>query len=255
MGRLSGKVAIVTGGASGIGEGIARRFVTESARVVVADLDEGRGQALARELGADSSYVRVDVTKSADVEAMVAHADACFGRIDILVNNAGVVRDPQSIVETSERDFDFVVAVDLKGVWLATKHALPALVASGGSIINISSTSGILGMAYMTPYGAAKGGVIQLTRHLAKECGPDGVRANCICPGTTVTPLTLRRRQPKTEAEIRADFGRLNPLGRAGEPEDIAYCAVWLGSDESRFVSGQVIAIDGGMTATIPQDI
>lgn len=255
MRRLSGKVAIVTGGASGIGEGIVRRFVAEDACVVIADRDKERGESIANELGEAVSFVDVDVTKATDMQAMANHALSRFGRINILVNNAGVVSDPRRLLDTSEEDFDLVVAVDLKGVWLATKHTLPALMESSGSIINISSTSGVLGMAYMTPYGAAKGGVIQLTRHLAKECGPDGVRANCICPGTTITPLTLRRRQPKTEAEVRADFRRLNPLGRAGVPDDMAYCAVWLGSDESRYVSGQIIAIDGGMTATIPQDI
>ncbi len=255
MGRLSGKVAIITGGASGIGEGIARRFAAEDARVVIADLDESRGARLAKELGEAAFMVGADVTKASDMRSMAEQAMRRWGRVDILVNNAGIVRDPQPMLETSEEDFDLVVAVDLKGVWLATKHTLPALVASEGSIINISSTSGVLGMAYMTPYGAAKGGVIQLTRHLAKECGPQGVRANCICPGPTITPLTLRRRHPKTEAEIRTAFARLNPLGRAGVPDDMAYCAVWLGSDESRYVSGQIISIDGGMSATIPQDI
>ncbi len=249
MGRLNGKVAIVTGGASGIGEGIARMYVKEGARVAIADIQDEEGRRVASELGEACFYAHVDVSRSAELKQLVAETVSRFGRLDVMVNNAGVLYQGKTIVDHSEEDFDRTYGVNLKGVWLGMKHAIPALQKGGGAIINVASIAAVMGNAGQSAYGATKGGVVQLTRHCAAETAASRIRVNCISPGSVVTAMSLQQRPGKTLEQVLADAAGRNPLGRAGRPEDIAYAAVWLGSDESAFITGQNIVIDGGVTS------
>lgn len=254
-GRLDGRVAVITGGASGMGEATARLFVREGARVVIGDVQKESGEAVAASLGADhASFVAVDVAASEDVRGLVKHAVDRFGRLDVMYNNAGIGGGEGSIVDCPEERFDRIIAVDLKAVWLGMKHALPYLIANGGgSIITTASVSAFMGMQGQGAYGAAKGGVVQLTRVCAVEYAAQGVRANCICPGGTATPLlwanpaSTIRSDPET---VKANLANLQPIRRAGLPEDIANAALWLASDESSFVTGQAIIVDGGWMAS-----
>jgi NAD(P)-dependent dehydrogenase (short-subunit alcohol dehydrogenase family) len=253
MNRLNEKVAIVTGGASGIGASIVRRFLEEGAKVVVADIGaETSSDEVRNRFGDRSIFLKTDVRQGQDLDAVVQFARAKFGKLNIFVNNAGIVRSGTKIAEMPEADFDDVVAVDLKGVWLGTKFAIPALLQSGGgSIINIASIAGLRGIKCQSSYGASKGGVVQLTRHTAIEYAEQGIRVNCICPGAVLTPTFERRRAGKDAAQIEGDVAQRNPSRRVGRPDDIAHGAVWLASDESSFVTGQIIAIDGGATSSV----
>ena len=254
MGRLDGKVAVITGGASGMGEATAHRFVEEGARIVICDLQVEKGEALARKLGADCTFVRADVSSSEDVRGLVRTAIDRHGRLDVMYNNAGIGGGEGSIVDCSEETFDRIIAVDLKAVWLGMKHALPYLISNGGgSIITTASVSGFMGMPGQGAYGSAKGGVIQLTRVCAIENAQHQVRANCICPGGILTPLLYANPAlptPRDPEDTRKMLERAQPLPRAGMPEDIANAALWLASDDSSFVTGQAIIVDGGWTAS-----
>ena len=254
MGRLDGKVAIITGGASGMGEATARLFVKEGARLVIGDVQQEKGEALARSLGAACAFARVDVSSSEDVRALVRTAVDRFGRVDIMYNNAGIGGGEGSILDCTEETFDRIIAVDLKAVWLGMKHALPYLIAAGGgSIITTASVSAFMGMPGQGAYGSAKGGAVQLTRVCAIENADKGVRANCICPGGTLTPLLWANPASSIHVdpeELRGRLANLQPIPRAGLPEDIANAALWLASDESSFVTGQAIVVDGGWMAS-----
>jgi NAD(P)-dependent dehydrogenase (short-subunit alcohol dehydrogenase family) len=251
MGRLDGKVAIITGGASGIGKAAAQIFAREGARVVIADLQDDEGRRVADGIGADCLYVRTDVSRTADVENLVSKAVAKFGRLDIMFNNAGIVVVGPTIVDLPEADFDRMIAINLKGVWLGMKHAIPAMLKSGGgAIVNTASTSGLLGYVGQSGYGASKGGVINLTRHCAVEFAGQGIRVNCICPGATVTPMGQKNRPGMSLEEMKARNADSNPLRRTGMPEDIANAALYLASDEAAHVTGQIMAVDGGLTAS-----
>lgn len=254
MGRLDGKVAIITGGASGMGEATTKLFVTEGARVVIGDLQREKAQALADSLGDDCVAVEADVSSSEDVQALVRTAVSEFGGLDVMYNNAGIGGGEGPIHECSEETFDRIIAVDLKAVWLGMKHALPQLMArGGGSIITTASISGLVGMPGQGAYGSAKGGVLQLTRVCAIEYAEHGIRANCICPGGILTPLLWNNPalpQPRDPAELEQSLAMAQPIRRAGQPEDIANAALWLASDESSFVTGQQIVVDGGWTAS-----
>lgn len=250
MGRMNGKVAIVTGGASGIGEAVARMFVKEGAHVAIADIQDALGGRIASELGDACFYSHVDVSQSADLKKLVADTVSRFGKLDVIVNNAGILYQGKTIVDHSEEDFDRTYGVNLKGVWLGMKHAIPAMEKSGGgSIISISSIAAVMGNAGQSAYGATKGGVVQLTRHCAAETASKRIRVNCISPGTVVTAMSLQQRPGKTMAQILAEASGRNPLGHAGVPQDIAYAALWLACDESAYITGQNIVIDGGVTA------
>lgn len=252
MGRLEGKVAIVTGGASGIGEAAVRLFVAEGARVVLADVQDDLGHRVEESVGGNCRYVRTDVSRAADVEATVEAAISTFGKLDTVFNNAAVIQTGPSITDASEDDFDRTIAVDLKGVWLGMKYAARAMMASGGgAIVNTGSTSALVGFMGQPAYGAAKGGVVSLTRHAAVDLARHRIRVNCICPGGILTPLVFQRRPGIPEADVEREFASRNPLQRAGRPIDIARAALWLVSDDSAHVTGQVIAIDGGTTASI----
>lgn len=255
MPELDGKVALITGGASGIGEGAVRRFVAAGARVVIADVQDGRGQKLAEELGTATSFRHTDVGQETDVQAAIAHAVDKFGKLDCMVNNAGFGGVSGPIEDTDMDGYDATMAVLLRGVVLGMKHAAKVMKAQGsGSIISTASVAG-LGVGYGPHvYSAAKAAVIHLTRSVANELGENGVRVNCICPGFIVTPIFLGGVQLPDEqlqqalGGIAGFAGQAQPIGRAGMPLDIAEAMLWLASDASSFVTGHALVVDGGLT-------
>jgi NAD(P)-dependent dehydrogenase (short-subunit alcohol dehydrogenase family) len=254
MGRLSGKVAIITGGASGMGEAASRLFVQEGANIVIGDLQEQKAIALAAGLGNAAVAKRVDVSRADDVRLLVDTALTKFGRLDVMFNNAGIGGGEGFIHETPEEVFDRIVAVDLKAVWLGIKYAVPAMLRKGrGSIVNTASVSALMGIKYQGAYGAAKGGVVQLTRVAAIEYAEHGIRVNAILPGGVLTPLVYANpafAQPLDPQVMEAQLAQVQPIRRAGMPVDIANAALWLASDESSFVTGASIVVDGGWTAS-----
>ncbi|HUV54243.1 MAG TPA: glucose 1-dehydrogenase [Candidatus Krumholzibacteriaceae bacterium] len=253
MGRLDDKVAVITGGASGIGEASVRLFAAEGAEVVVADIQDERGGRLASELGAE--YVHTDVTLEADVEAAVSHAVDVFGRLDCMFNNAGIAGAVGPIESVTVEAFDRTVAVLLRGVFLGIKHAAPVMRAQGGgSIINTASVAAVRTGYGNHVYSAAKAGVVQLTRSVAMELGEDNVRVNCVLPGFIPTPMIARARGvPLGEADGKLDviaeaFREAQPIRRPGHPDDVAKAALWLASDDSSFVNGHALVVDGGVS-------
>ena len=250
--RLQDKVSIITGAGSGMGRTAALLFAAHGAKVVVAEFSEAAGAEtvrLVREAGGEASFVRADVSKEADAKAMVDHAVATYGRLDVLYNNAGVMPEADHSVTDTEVDvWDQVMAVNVRGVFLGCKYAIPQMVAGGGgSIINIASFVALLGCSVpQDAYTASKGALLALTRSLAVQFGPRGVRTNDICPGPIETPL-LMDWLLKDEAAKQLRLAR-NPTGRFGKPEEIAYMAVYLGSDESRFTNGAQLVVDGGIS-------
>jgi len=255
VGRLDGKIAIITGGASGIGEATTRLFVEEGARVVVADVLDERGRHLADELGESARFRHTDVSREVDVEALIDDTLEEFGRLDCLFNNAGI-GGPRGPIESIPLDgFEKVVGVLFRGTFLGMKHAAPAMKRQGsGSIINNASTAGLQSGFGPHVYSAAKAAIIQLTRSVAAELGESGVRVNCICPGYIATPIFGRGRGvPEAEIDrtvelVKLVFASLQPIGRTGLPEDIARAALWLASDDSSFVNGHALVVDGGVT-------
>jgi NAD(P)-dependent dehydrogenase (short-subunit alcohol dehydrogenase family) len=250
MGRLDGKVALISGGARGQGAAEAKLFAREGAHVVFGDVldEEGRQvEAEIRTAGGDATYVHLDVTSEDHWRAAVALAEHTYRRLNILVNNAGIVIR-KSIEETTEDDLDRILAVNLKGVFLGTKHAIPAMRrAGGGSIINISSTAGLVGNPYgSSAYTATKGAVRLFTKATAMQHAKDNIRCNSVHPGPIDTAMI---RDTLAEPALREE--RLNriPLRRIGRPEDVAYGVLYLASDESSFVTGSELVIDGGTTA------
>ena len=248
--RLAGKVALISGGARGIGAATARLFAQEGARVVVGDVLDPEGRALEAELtgrGGQAAFVPLDVTREPDWERAVAAAMSRFGKLDVLVNNAGI-GGAGRVEDTTLEEWHRVMEVNATGVFLGTKAAIPALRRTGGgAIVNISSQLGLVGMDDSSPqYQASKGAVRLLTKHTALQYAKEGIRANSVHPGPIVTPMTERRRADPT---IRARMVSRIPLGRYGEAEEIAYGVLYLASDESRFVTGSELVIDGGWTA------
>jgi NAD(P)-dependent dehydrogenase (short-subunit alcohol dehydrogenase family) len=250
-GRLEGKVAVITGGASGIGAGTARRFLSEGARVVVADLQVDSGKQLAGELGERARFVEADVAVEEDVAGAVDRAVAEFGRLDCMFNNAGILGIVGPIAETPVEAWDRTVAVLLRSVFLGMKHAARVMVPQGsGVILSTASTAGLLGGFGPHAYTACKHAVVGLTKSVAGELALHGVRVNAIAPGKTVTPmlamaLTGDASQLETTAEV---VGSTSALGIAGEPADIANAALYLASDESRYVTGTCLVVDAGQT-------
>jgi NAD(P)-dependent dehydrogenase (short-subunit alcohol dehydrogenase family) len=250
-GRLEGKVAVITGGASGMGRDTAQRFVDEGARVVVADLNEETGKQTLEQLGPDRArFIRTDVAEETDVEAMIALARSDFGRLDIVFNNAGVGGALGDITDTEVEDWDYTFAVLVRAVFLGIKHGARIMKeqGEGGSIINTASVAGLSGGGGPPAYSAAKAAVINLSRTAAVRLAEHKIRVNAICPGGILTPLIHRG-----HAELAASrLAKLQPWPETGVGEHIAGAALFLASDDSRFVTGEDLVVDGGLTAAGP---
>ena len=250
--RLQDKVTLITGAGGGMGRTAAQMFAAEGAKVVVAEYSEAAGRETVESIeraGGIASFVRADVSKEADAKAMVDHALTTYGRLDVLYNNAGIMPEPDhSVIDTSVEVWDQVMAVNVRGTFLGCKYAIPAMLEQGsGSVINISSFVAILGCSNpQDAYTASKGAVLALTKSLAVQFGPRGVRSNAICPGPVETPLLMDWLVKDEEAK-RIRLAR-NPTGRFGKPEEIVYMAMYLASDESRWTNGAAMVVDGGIT-------
>jgi 3-oxoacyl-[acyl-carrier protein] reductase len=249
MQRLQGKVAIVTGAASGFGAGIARVYAREGAKVVVADINEAGASGVAKEIGAAAAALRCDVSKRADIDGAVALARDRFGKLDIVVNNAGTTHDNQPLLDVDEATFDLVYAVNVKSIYHMVMAAVPVLrkQGTGGVILNVGSTAGIRPRPGLTWYNSSKGAVNLMSKSLAVELAPDRIRVNVICPVAGETPLLARFMGADTP-ENRARFLATIPLGRFSRPDDIANAAVFLASDEAEFITGVEFPVDGGRT-------
>jgi NAD(P)-dependent dehydrogenase (short-subunit alcohol dehydrogenase family) len=251
--RLANQVAVVTGGARGIGAGIVKRFVEEGARVVFSDLLDDKAKHLENELGENAAFYRADSISPSDIEALMSFAVTRFGKLDCIVNNAGAGGEAGPIAETSVEGFDRSTALLLRGPFLGIKYAVPRM-QSGGSIINIASVAGLTAGYGAHAYSAAKFGVVGLTKSVAMELAERGIRVNAICPGGIVTaifaPVAGEITQEvieRTPEIVEPWLAGNNPLGRAGFPVDIANAALWLASSESSFVTGQALVVDGGL--------
>jgi NAD(P)-dependent dehydrogenase (short-subunit alcohol dehydrogenase family) len=252
MGRLDGKVALITGAASGMGKIAASLFAREGAAIVVADVSDDAGIETAREIesaGGRAHYVRADVSNAAEAEHMIAAATERFGGLHVLYNNAGIFpADDGSVTETPEATWDRVMEINLKGVFFGCKYGIPAMLASGGgSIINVASFVALMGAAApQIAYTASKGGVLAMTREIAVEFARKGIRANALCPGPIETPLLQELLADPVRRERRLVH---IPIGRFGRAEEIANAALFLASDESSLVTGTTFVVDGGITA------
>ncbi len=250
--RLQGKVAIITGGASGFGAGIAQKFVAEGAQVLIADRNLEGALDVAARLGPAARALRVDVAAAADVRAMMEAAELHFGRIDILINNAGVTHLPQALEDVSEDDFDRIVSVNMKAIYLAMREVVPRLKANApghqgirGVVLNVASTAGVSPRPRLGWYNASKGWVITATRANAVELAPFGIRVVALNPVAGETPL-LKSFMGEDTPEVRAKFLSTIPLGRFSQPDDLANAACYLCSDEASMVTGVCMEIDGG---------
>jgi 2-hydroxycyclohexanecarboxyl-CoA dehydrogenase len=254
MGKLSGKIAAVTGGASGIGEATVRRFITEGAEVAFADRDATRGLRVAAEIAADGGsafFVEADVGQESACLAFIQQTMERFGRLDILVNNAGI-RMYQTVVEATAESWDEILSVNLKSYAYCAKGAIPAMRrARGGSIVNVASVRSIITGGNNIQYDTAKHAVAGLTRGLAMDHGAEGIRVNAVCPGPIFTPFHARRLQTagRTIAQYNEDAASRTMLKRPGTAEEVAACILFLASDDASYVTGSLLFVDGGMTA------
>ncbi|WP_421779058.1 SDR family oxidoreductase [Hoeflea sp.] len=244
--RIEGKTALVTGGASGFGAGIVRKFLQEGARVAIADINGDAAAAMADELGSDAMAVTVDVSDNTSVGAMAGSVLAEFGGLDILVNNAGITHLPAALEDVSEEDFDRVLAINAKSVYLTARHLVPEMKRKGaGAILNVASTAGVSPRPRLNWYNCSKGWMITATRTMAVELAPHGVRVNAINPVAGETPL-LKSFMGEDTPEIRAKFLSTIPLGRFSTPEDMGNAACFLCSDEAAMITGVAMEVDGG---------
>ncbi len=248
--QFDNTVALITGGSSGIGRKTAVAFGQQGANVVVAGRTTTEGDKTVRlieDSGGSATFVKTDVTREDDVKQMVDHAISTYGRLDHAVNNAGNVGVPGPLAERTEDDWEYTMGVNLKGVWLSMKHEIPLLHESGGTIVNTASDFGHVGFEEFSLYVAAKHGVVGLTRAAALEVADQGIRVNAVSPGAVDTPMN-RDRLGGSKA-VQETFGPSHPLGRVGTPEEVADAIVWLSSEQSSFVTGQSLLVDGGYTA------
>jgi 3-oxoacyl-[acyl-carrier protein] reductase len=250
--RLKDKVAIVTGGGSGFGEAIAKRFAAEGAQLVINDVNDAGGTRVAKEIdGAQGQgsaiYVRADVSRNDDMARLIGASADRYGRIDIMVNNAGITHVNRPMLEVDEEEFDRIYAVNVKSIYLCARHLVPVLrrQGTGGSIINTASTAGIRPRPGLVGYNGSKGAVITLTKGMAAELGPDKIRVNALCPVAGDTPLLPSFLGGATEAH-RQRFVATVPLGRLSTPKDVANAALYLASDEAEFITGVALEVDGG---------
>ncbi|HXQ63484.1 MAG TPA: glucose 1-dehydrogenase [Steroidobacteraceae bacterium] len=244
--RLTGKTAIITGAGSGLGAGIARRFVAEGARVVIADIRMDAARQVADELGSSAVALAVDVADADSVAALARETDRAFGAIDVLVNNAGIGHVPQPLEDLGEADFERIFAVNARSVYLTARAFVPAMKSRRrGAILNIASTAGVSPRPRLTWYNASKGWVITATRSMAVELAPFGIRVNALNPVASDTPL-LKTFMGADTPETRARFLATIPLGRFATPEDMGYAAAYLCSDEASMVTGVALEVDGG---------
>lgn len=254
--RLSGKVALITGSAQGIGKGCAKLFASEDAKVVVADIDDEKGKQTVEEIqgaGGDAAFVHADVENEAEIQNMIAFAVQRYGKLDVLMNNAYWSKHG-SVVELDCPDWNHGVNVMVRAIYLGSKYAIPHLVQAGrGSIINTASVHGYLAASRSAVYEASKAAVINLSRQIAVDFGPQGIRCNAICPGLIVTERGEERFKAHPEAYEKAS--QVYPVRRAGRPIDIAYGALYLASDESTFVTGTALVIDGGLTCWLQDSL
>lgn len=252
MARLDGKVALITGGGNGMGQVASVLFASEGARIVVADFSEAGGAetvAAIEAAGGEAAFVKVDVANADQVEAMVAFAMQTFGSLDVLYNNAGIFpADDGGVTETPEPTWDRVMEVNLKGVWLGCKYGIPALLESGGgTIVNVASFVALMGAATaQIAYTASKGGVLAMTREIAVEYGRRNIRANSLCPGPVSTPML---EELMSDPDRKARRIVHIPMGRLGQAEELAKAALFLASDDSSFMTGAQLVVDGGITA------
>ena len=249
--QFEGKVALVTGGSSGIGRATASAFAGEGANVVVADvLVEGGGETvrMIKEAGGEAIFVKTDVSKATEVEALIKKIVETYGRLDCAINNAGIEGTMAPTADCTEENWDRTININLKGVWLCMKYEIPQMLKQGGgAIVNMASVAGLVGLQGLPAYCASKGGVVQLTRTAALEYARAGIRVNAVCPGVIRTPMVDRliAAQPEMEEALTA----MEPVGRTGKPEEVAEAVVWLCSDAASFVTGHAMVVDGGFVA------
>lgn len=252
MGLLQNKVALITGGNSGIGRATALSFAREGAKVALAGRRSQEGEetvALIKSHGGDAFFMKTDVTNVREIEALVNRTVEAYGRLDCCFNNAGIESRPAPLTQQSESDFDEVIAINLKGVFLSMKYEIPVLLKQGGgSIVNTASVGGLVGFANVSPYVASKHGVMGLTKVAALENAKAGIRINAVSPGSILTPMVERMTGGSQEANEQV--ASLHPMGRQGTPEEVAEAVIWLCSDKASFMTGQSITMDGGLTAT-----
>lgn len=259
MNRLQDKVAITTGAGLGIGRAIALLFAKEGASVIVADVNHEAGQATVDEIttaGAKAIFAACDVSDSNQVQDMIKVAVQTYDRIDILVNNAGI-SEIGTVVDTDEDTWDRVIGVNLRGVYLCSKYAIPYILKQGGgAVINIASVAGLAGLRNGAAYNASKGSVVLLTKNMALDFAEQGIRVNCVCPGATVTPMYEAGIAHCEDPEARrAQMTLLRPLGRLGEPRETAQTVLFLACEESSYITGTVVVVDGGVMAQFPGQV
>ena len=255
MGKLDGKVAVITGGASGIGRATVRLFVQEGARVVFGDIEDAMAQRVAEEVGPNATFLHADVTREEDIKMLVEHAGQKLGRLDCIFNNAGSGGASGFVEEIPVEDWDMTINLLLRSVFLGIKYAAPVMKRQGsGSIISTASVAGLQTGFGAHPYSTCKAAIVHLTRTVAMELGISGVRVNCICPGGIATSIFGRgiglsaEDADRMAESLKPVFADLQPIKRSGLPEDIAQAALWLASDDSSFVNGHALVVDGGLT-------
>ena len=250
MSELEGKVALITGGTSGIGTATAEAFAKEGAKVVISGRREDKGEDVVKAIndqGGEAIFIRADVQKSVDIKNMIARTIESFGRLDYAINNAGVEQNMTPFLDQTEEDYDFVMGTNVKGVWLSMKYEIEEMLKSGGgAIVNISSIFGIVAMANIPLYVASKHAVIGLTKSTALEFAQQNIRVNAVLPGAIKTPMIDRFAKDEETVQY---LNSLHPVGRVGKPQEVADACIWLCSDKASFITGSSIRVDGGFTA------